>query len=205
MRTVRLYGVLAEKFGREFRLDVKNPAEAVRALCSQIKGLRQHFEKFSEPGYIVRVGKESRGVEELTHPCSSKEVIRIIPATAGATATVRIIIGVILIIGSFFGGGPYMFMAGMTLVMGGVAELLAPSPPKMKPNRAANATPSYMFDGPVNTIGSGYAMSVGYGEMLIGSHVVSAEFYSVEEALNPLTAGATVQENQSSVGSIING
>ena len=40
-----------------------------------------------------------------------------------------------------------------------------------------------MFDGPIDTIGSGYAVTVGYGEMLVGSHVVSADLYSVEEPI----------------------
>ena len=216
MKTVRLYGVLGEKFGREFKLDVRTPAEAIKALCAQIKGLRQHFGEFSEPGYIVRVGTESRGLDELGHPSSSKEVIRIIPVTAGSSATARIIIGVsLMVVGAmmawadggftFTNGAMIVFSIGASMTLGGIAELLAPAPPKMKPNRAANATPSYLFDGPVNTSGSGYAVSAGYGEMLIGSHVVSAEFYSVEEAVNPLEVNGTIQVNKSTSGAITYG
>ena len=68
------------------------------------------------------------------------------------------------------------------MVIGGVAELLAPSPKTAKSNSKKDS-PSYMFDGPINTIGSGYAVTVGYGEMLVGSHVVSADLYSVEEPI----------------------
>ena len=34
IRTVRLYGWLGRAFGREHRLAVASPAEAVRALCA---------------------------------------------------------------------------------------------------------------------------------------------------------------------------
>lgn len=40
MIKVKFYGSLKE-YGTEFSLDVRDTAEAIRALCSQIKGLRQ--------------------------------------------------------------------------------------------------------------------------------------------------------------------
>lgn len=189
MRIVRLYGAL-KKFGTEFTLDVLTPAEAIRALCIQIKGFRQHLNKFSEPGYVIRVGKDERGEDELALPCGQREVIKIIPVTAGASAGVRIIIGSAMITAGFlFLGGPtnpvgmFFITTGASMVVGGVAEMLAPSP-KASTSNNKSFQPSYMFDGPVNTIGTGYAVSVGYGEMLVGSHVVSAEIYAVEEAVS---------------------
>ena len=178
MKTIKLYGALGAKFGKVFKLDVKNPAEAVRAMCSQVKGFRQHLVRFSEPGYVVRVGGDDKSLDELRDPCSSN----------GANAVVRIIIGTALIAAGVIAGGPTnplgftLMTMGSSLVMGGIAEILAPSP-KTTASNSRKETPSYMFDGPVNTIGSGYAVTVGYGEMLIGSHVVSAELYSVEEPI----------------------
>lgn len=187
MRVVRLYGTL-KKFGREFTLDVKTPAEAIRALCVQLKGFRQHLSTFSEPGYIVRVGEEDRGEDELGAPCSQREVIKIIPVTSGASAGARIIIGAALIVAGYLTApvnpwAPYMIMTGASMVIGGVAEMLAPTP-KTTASNNKSFQPSYMFDGPVNTVGTGYAVSVGYGELLIGSHVVSGEIYAVEEAVS---------------------
>ena len=192
MKTIKLYGALRAKFGKVFHLDVRTPAEAIRALCFQVKGFRQHLAKFSEPGYVVRVGAEDRGADELAAPLSSKEEIRIIPVTSGANAATRIILGTVLIVAGMVvtagsGGsasplGTALIASGISMVIGGVAELLAPSPKTTKSN-AKKDSPSYMFDGPINTIGSGYAVTVGYGEMLVGSHVVSADLYSVEEPI----------------------
>jgi predicted phage tail protein len=38
MVTIRLLGEAGRRFGRQFKLAVKTPAEAVRALCVQIPG-----------------------------------------------------------------------------------------------------------------------------------------------------------------------
>lgn len=191
MKTILLYGELEKKFGREFELDVRTPAEAVRALCTMVDGFRRHLEEFSEPGYVVRVGDYDRGEDDLNAPSSDKEVIRIIPVVAGASAVGRIIVGVALValaITNPMGwlalgtqgaiGTTVMFGMGMSLAMGGIAELLAPAPPKFESKNVAES-PSYMFDGPVNTMGAGYAVPVGYGELIVGSHVISAELYSV--------------------------
>ncbi|EOY7163020.1 tail assembly protein [Acinetobacter baumannii] len=42
LKTIKLYGILGQKFGREFKLDVANTREAMRALSVQIAGF-EHF------------------------------------------------------------------------------------------------------------------------------------------------------------------
>ena len=196
MREIKLYGDLGKQFGKVFRLDVRNAAEAVRALCSQLAGFREYLESDKALGYIVKVADNSIAEEELDHPIGQSSDIKIIPVITGSNAIGRIIVGVALVAFAIY--NPMGFLAlgakgaavttmafglGMSLAMGGIAELLAPSPPKMKGNTAPAATPSYMFDGPVNTMGPGYAVPVGYGRLLVGSHVVSAELVSVEEPI----------------------
>lgn len=202
MKLIKLYGDLALNFGKEFELDVRNAAEAIRALCVQLKGFREYLEEHSEPGYTVKVGKIELSEDELHNPTSLSETIKIIPLVAGGSATTKIIIGVTLLALAWWNPGSWAYVAatassaggmtvagqiavsiGLSLTMGGIAEILAPTPPKMEAATAPEATPSYMFDGPVNTIGPGYTIPVGYGELLIGSHVISAELYSVEEAI----------------------
>lgn len=176
MRKIRLYGVLAKKFGKEFELDVKSPAEAVRALCAVVPGFKRHLVQYSEPGYTVRVGKECRGVEELHDPVG-KRVIHIAPVVAGSNATVRTIVGVTLAIIGVMTGNPYLTTFGVSMALGGVAEMLTPMP-KMKSTERPENLPSYAFDGPVNTVAQGNAVPVGYGRLIVGSQVVSAQLFS---------------------------
>ena len=188
MKTIRLYGALGKKFGTHFELDVKSPAEAVRALCCQIKGLRQYFETFSEPGYHIQVGEGYRDETELCDPCANVEEIRIIPLVAGGGGLAKVVIGIVLIAVAFIPGiglplALTLGAAGAGLVMYGLAGMLAQMPPGIDENAGPEATPSYLFNGPVNTLGPGQVVSVGYGELLVGSHVISAELFSVEEAI----------------------
>jgi len=189
MKIIRLYGALGERFGRVWRFDVKSPAEAVRALCSQLPGFRQHLAKYSAPGYHVVVGKESRGEDDFALPTSAK-TIKIIPVIVGAGAGLRIIAGIaMMVIGSVMSayqipGGEMVFNMGVSMVFGGVIQLLT-KPPNMAnnntPDRPENR-PSYAFDGAANTAAQGNAVSVCYGRLIVGSQVVSAGLFAEQVA-----------------------
>jgi predicted phage tail protein len=188
MRTVRLYGDLATQFGREFKLDVVTPAQAVRALCAMIPAFKRRLmndERLGGRGFHVRVGKEYRGENDITNPCAGVEIIRILPATAGSSAALRIIVGVVLVAASVFlyaaDGGILMSM-GVALILGGVAQLLAPKPPT-DPG-GANRPKSYLFGNGVNTIGQGPVIAVGYGRWLWAPHVISGQVFSDEVPLS---------------------
>jgi len=183
MRKVRLLGELGKKFGKAIELDVKTPAEAVRALCVNFPG----FEKFvatSEQrnvGYRIVVGKEDRSAEELHDPVGKSD-IKIVPVLmgAGGDGPFQIVIGSILIaaslVGNYFFPGnpisPYLMNAGVAMVLGGVVQLLTPLPDA--PDEGPENRPSYIFNGSVNTSAQGYPVAVGYGRMIVGSAVISA-------------------------------
>jgi predicted phage tail protein len=43
MKKIQLLGELGKKFGKSFKMDVKNPAEAVRALCVNFPEFRKEL------------------------------------------------------------------------------------------------------------------------------------------------------------------
>lgn len=177
LKTVKLYGDLGKKYGREFHLDVKSPAEAVRLLCANFKGFRQFFiGKDGKKQYHIVLNKQDLALEEAFYPSSTKEVIKIIPVVQGSGGNpfVRIIIGAVLV---------YTGLAsnvGWALIIGGVSEIMFPIPSPVSPAELEDPEnkPSYNFDGPVNTIRQGNPVPVGYGKLRVGSQVVSAGFFS---------------------------
>ena len=184
MKTVRLLGELGKKFGKVIQLDVKTPAEAVRALCINFPEFQKFVATSDERnvGYRVIVGKEDRKVEELHDPVGKSD-IKIVPVLMGAGGDggpLQIIIGGVLIaagmIGNYFFPGnpvsPYLINAGVAMVLGGVVQLLTPLPDT--PEEGPENRPSYLFNGSVNTTAQGYPVPVGYGRMIVGSAVVSA-------------------------------
>ena len=81
MRTVYLHGILAEQFGPKFRLDVKSPAEAVRALTANFRG--RFLKIMNENRFVIREGT----VREIPLSClhmEGRRDIHFIPVMEGA-------------------------------------------------------------------------------------------------------------------------
>ena len=182
MKTVRLYGDMAKRFGREFEFDVRTPAEAIRALCSQVDGFRAYLHKHQQSAFKIFVGSRN-ACDGIQAPCSDKEIIRITPVIQGAGAVGRIILGVALIALSFVPGlqavAPYMMSMGASLVLGGVVELLTPQASTSSTGESATNAPSYNFNGPINTTAQGHPVPVAYGKLIVGSSVISAGMVTV--------------------------
>lgn len=201
MLTILLYGHLGKRFGRVHRRDVKSAGEAIRALCATLDG----FRKAVVDGGSYRVlegGKTPLAVDELEHPLPTKNTLRIVPVVAGAGDVGRVILGAALMIfapqiAAAFGAtaatattaaipGVFGITAatftsmGFSLILGGVAQMLAPTPKSPGAADRPDNKPSYAFDGPVNTVAQGNPVPICYGRMIVGSQVISAGL-SVEE------------------------
>jgi predicted phage tail protein len=185
LRTIRLYGSLGAKFGREFKLAVKSPAEAVQALCSQVPGFKQWLStaKLRNEGYSVFVGKRNLKQEELGNLAEPGD-IRIAPIILGSKngGFFQIVLGVVLVIlgavATAYGYVPLgQALAGMgySMIIGGVIQLLMPHPRQNKGSETdSDQEPSYAFNGPLNTQAQGHPVPLAYGRILAGSAVISA-------------------------------
>ena len=168
---------MGKRFGREFELDVQTPAEAIRALSAQVKGFRAYLHAHTQDAFKIFVGGRNSS-EELDFPCSDKEVIRIAPVVQGAGAVGRTVLGVVLLIVAYFVPplAPYLVPMGASLILGGIAQLLAPTPKTDSgmDSEAVENRPSYNFNGPVNTTAQGHPVPLAYGKVICGSAVISA-------------------------------
>jgi len=186
MKTILLYGALGKKFGKKHTLDVKNPAEAIRALSVVIKGFKKYMIGDKVSGYTVFVGSEDIYLDEIGKPTSDEEVIKIVPIITGSGNNAKIIIGVILVaVASYASGGTATKEAstaffswatvgqiGTLLIIQGVAGIMFE--PSVEDVELPEDNPNYVFDGVVNTTRQGNAVPVGYGQLRVGSQVISA-------------------------------
>jgi predicted phage tail protein len=194
IRTIRLYGKLGAKFGREFKLHVNSAAEAIRALSAQLPGFDAYLSgsKDRGEGYAVFYGKKNLTVDELRDIPGNGD-IRIAPMMLGAKkqGMTSIIVGVVLVvIGAVltvygFGIGIPIMKIGASMIIGGVVQMLTPVPKAPNPGDGPNNKPSYNFNGPINTQAQGNPVQVMYGEGFIGSAVLSAGITSVDMAYIP--------------------
>lgn len=181
LREVRLYGHLGQRFGRVHHLAVESAAEAVRALCVVLDGFERYLMTTSSPGYRVWAGRVNLGAEELALPSGSREVIRIVPVVEGAKrqGLGQTILGAVLVVAGMYltanGGGPIgaaLTQAGWAMIVGGVIQMLSPQRGADGTEQDKN-TPSYSFNGAVNVDAEGGCVPVLYGEMIVGSVVIS--------------------------------
>ena len=200
LRKIKLYGKLAKFIGhRVLEADVATAAEAVRFLVTNWPELEKHM---ADQYYRVSIGKYDLLAEELHDP-AGQQAIKIVPVVAGAGAVGRIIAGVALIalavalpgIGLAAGakGAAVIFgttfsatslsigFLGASLVLGGIAQLLTPTPKvPTGPDTQNDPRKSYSFSGIQNTSRQGTPVPIVYGETIVGSVVISAGIDTVQ-------------------------
>ena len=203
-KTIKLYGHLGKRFGKVHRLAVSNTIDAIRALSVLCPGFRRALVSYP-PGYRVFIDNAPLSVrDELALP--GRTEIRIVPVIAGAGNGVgQIFMGIALVVAAIYAPevlpelgasagvatavGNMAFAFGASLILGGLAQMLAKNPQSTLPNNSA----SYLFNGPVNTTTQGNPVPILYGRLIIGSQVVSASVQAYDIAIAP---DATTTPNQ---------
>jgi predicted phage tail protein len=200
LTTVRLYGKMGAKFGRVHHFHIANPAEAIRAFCAMFPGFEEYLYNAKDRGYAfgVLAGKRHLTKEQLQYP-HGNDVIRFAPIILGAKqgGIFQIILGSILIVAGFLLGGPanplgaYLIGAGISMVLGGVVQLLSPHPKGSSSKEKPANTPNYSFNGIVNTEAQGNPIPVMYGgPKKVGSAIASAGIFAIDGVNIPTAAAA---------------
>lgn len=181
LRKIKLYGALAKFVGhRVLEADVATAAEAVRFLVTNWPELEGHMAK---QYYRVHTAGEDLTLDDVHNPMGRE--IQIVPVMAGAGALGRILIGIALVAASFIPGlqgvaifgsklllSTVLVSVGASLVIGGIAQALTPTPKTSQDE--GDPRKSFSFSGIQNTTRAGVPVPVVYGEMLVGGIVVSA-------------------------------
>jgi predicted phage tail protein len=192
--TVRLYGVLRAKFGKEFRLAVASPAEAIRALSLQLPGFQAFLMGAKDRGLTFAVFNGRRNLsEDQLHDPPGDDAIRIAPVLQGSKrgGTLQTIMGAVLVVvgaainiisqGSLAMIGTPLINAGIAMVIGGVVQMLSPTQKGLGTQDSPDNRPSYAFNGPVNTQAQGNPVPATYGDTWTGSAVISGGIFAEDQ------------------------
>ncbi|QVN14806.1 tail assembly protein [Burkholderia sp. LAS2] len=188
LREVRLYGIAGARFGRVHRLAVSSTAEAVRALSVLIPGFRRFLLDARDNGLTFAVfnGRRNLTEDDLSAPVGS-DAIRIAPVIIGSKSggLFQTIFGAALMVvgavASFYGQpwGAQLMGLGASMALGGIVQMLSPQQAGLA-GAADNGT-SYYFNGAVNSAAQGEPVPLVYGEMVVGSKVVSSGIYTEDQ------------------------
>jgi predicted phage tail protein len=190
--TVRLYGAL-RRFGKQYELVVRSPAEAVRALCVQIPGFEKFLSSSKEAGLVYAVFRGKQNVAESELCFQGRGDIRIAPVMvgnkrAGALQTVigavLIVVGLVITTGTVGAGAPFgsaLILMGASMALGGVIQMLSPQAKGLKTSAAPENTPGYAFGSAQNTTASGNPVALACGRRRWGGAIISASIYAEDQ------------------------
>ena len=191
LKTIKLYGVLGKKFGKEFHLAVESTREAVKALSVQVPGFEQFMLTAHEQGLAFAVFQDDENISEdqIDFETGAK-VIKIVPKVIGAggnNGVLQTILGVVLIVvGVFYDWsgttsmyGAAMVGAGIGMVVGGIAQMMMPKMDEGDQNQDGNRA-NNGFGGAVTTIAQGNPVPILYGQREVGGFIVNAGQFAVD-------------------------
>ena len=191
LRTVRLYGELAEFVGhKELDAVITSTADAMRFLGSNFPGLEAHM---ADRYYQVLVDDYEIGEEDIHNPIGQSD-ISIVPVITGAGGGAgKSLLGLALIgvafmlpvavplaplkfggLGGFVGANSFIANIGLGLTLMGVNEMLFPLPKNQGFDNEQDPRISFSFSGVQNTSRAGTSHPIVYGEIITGSVVISA-------------------------------
>lgn len=186
MRTIKLHGALAERFGSSIQLDAANMFQVMAGLESRFG---PEFREAIRVGrWHVFDGEQKAGndlsEEELDRRRLKNKTLHIVPVVAGSDAAVRVIVGIALIAIGAYTGQTWMIQAGIALAVGGIAEMLM-RPAAMDQNQKLDQAQSSLFNQARNVTTQGGPIPLIYGRVRRASSVVISSDFSTTAVIVP--------------------
>lgn len=178
LSTVRMHGILADKFAEQCEFKVSSVKEAIKALNANFKDFKNVLRQYD---FMIIADGKTLEVEDVCHATYPFKGLDIFPVAQGEKGgTVKGIIGGleiaagalidILSYGSLSSIGTPLIIAGVSTVAGAIINSFM-QPPQY--DQSADSATSNIFDGARNVSKEGVAVPILYGEMIVGSLVAS--------------------------------
>ena len=187
MKTIKLHGILAKKFGQFFKLDVQTAREATHAIACQNTEFKRFMLESDKLGlkFAVFLGRKNIAENDIDNVTDS-DIIHIVPRIIGSGGNtfnwLQVVAGAVLVgVGVVMGFNPALIGAGAGLLMGGVAGLLMPKVDMGNQDPDGNRA-NKGFGSAVTTVSQGNPVPILYGEREIGGFYASGGIYA-EDAM----------------------
>ena len=185
LKKLKVYGTLRKFLGQaEFEVDLNTPREAVSFLKCNFDGVEEHM---ARQHYTIQCG--TTVITEDLLNMSTQDDIKIIPIVhgnflpfifgAGALFASKAIAATAFA-STFIGGilTGALTSIGTSMLIDGVTSLLAPQQSNMSVSGQSSQDPAalaanYSFTGLTNISNAGVPVNLVYGEIMVGSIVVS--------------------------------
>ena len=188
MKTIKLHGILAKKFGQFFKLDVQTAREATHAIACQNAEFKRFMLESDKLGlkFAVFLGRKNISANDIDN-ITDTDVIHIVPRIVGSGGSafnwLQVVAGAVLVgVGAFtFGAttatGAALIGAGIGMFVGGVAGLFMPTVDMSNQDPDGNKA-NKGFGSAVTTVSQGNPVPILYGEREIGGFYASGGIYA---------------------------
>ncbi|BDH46381.1 tail assembly protein [Salmonella enterica subsp. enterica serovar Choleraesuis] len=200
MRRMVFHGPLISRFGRKFEYKAHNALKMIQAAKNLLNGFEEYLLDAHKRGltFSIFVGdKQKRNISESElEMTNGTDDIHLVPVIIGSKrgGLFQTILGVALIGASMMLGpaglaafgatgvwGGAMAMAGASMAIGGVIQMLSPQVQGLRMRQDPDNKPSYAFGGPVNSTAQGNPVGYGAGRREIGGAIGSAGIYAEDQ------------------------
>ena len=182
LKKIKVYGTLRKFLGQsEFDVDLNTPREAISFLVCNFKGIEEHM---AEQFYTIQVG--AKVITEDLLNLNTQDDIKIIPVVHGNFFPILLgagaLFGASAITAGTFLGSTLLVNAltavGTSMLIDGVTQMLSPQQNNLSPTGQDVLDPAalasnYSFTGLTNISRAGIPVNLVYGEIVVGSIVVS--------------------------------
>tara|TARA_R100000773_G_scaffold11697_1_gene10809 strand:- start:6563 stop:7162 length:600 start_codon:yes stop_codon:yes gene_type:complete len=186
LKKIKVYGTLRKFLGQaEFEVDLNTPREAISFLVCNFKGIEKHM---AEQIYTIQVG--TKVITEDLLNLNTKDDIKIIPLVHGNFIQILLGAGALFaksaipakILGSTLISTVVtttLATVGTSMIVDGVTSMLTPQQDTRSAASQQNSldpaalASNYSFTGLTNISNAGVPVNLVYGEILVGSIVVS--------------------------------
>ena len=182
LKKIKVYGTLRKFLGQsEFDVDLNTPREAISFLVCNFKGIEEHM---AEQFYTIQVG--AKVITEDLLNLNTQDDIKIIPVVHGNFFPILLGAGALfassaITAGTFLGSTLLvnaLTAVGTSMLIDGVTQMLSPQQNNVSPTGQDALDPAalasnYSFTGLTNISRAGIPVNLVYGEIVVGSIVVS--------------------------------
>ena len=183
MVKVFLHGKLGKKYGFEHKYKIRTAKEALKALSGNYSGFKSDILRKTQKHVFYKIvdkfGNVCKDIEDYSKTCENE--VHIVPSVAGGF--LDILLGFILYTA---GSGMTGFFAkiltniGISMMLQGVQNLLMGDQDMDQKQSGPIDTQSFIFNNPDNNVTQGFGIPIIYGEMRVGSNVVSTNIQSID-------------------------
>jgi predicted phage tail protein len=171
MTTIRLHGILAQKYGEVFKMDISKPRDVIRAIDANRDGFRKTVMDLQKEGfsYEILVNKKRLNKESFLNSKKAQE-IDLVPFIVGS-------------------GLPDLVVALIFSLVSAVVQFALMDPGTIDGGQSTVGADnkSLMFSSSqINLAAQGSPLPIGYGRLKVGSSVVQASLKSLPQTTNSL-------------------